>query len=338
MQPAKISELPPIGVVYDSNLGQGIDSVLALALLHGFAGKQQCRIASLTINYPDLRAVQFCDAIEHFYSSAANNDPFGPLRQLPLGVVEGKNRPVADLPILAKPWQSGIAKWNDTAIPELVMRNALMANYDGNAAVVLSGPATNLASLLKLFDSGPLIEAKVKLLAVAGGDFTADLPAARRVLAEWPTPIVFCSREVGAQLPFPGASIDSAFAYSPTQPIAAAYRAAGTMPYDAPASALAAMLYTIRPKDGYFTLSDPGTVSIGNDGRTAFQPSAQGRHRYLKVDPAKRESIAKVYVEMASAKPVAPPPRRLAPQILAEEEAAAKARQQKKTPPAPDAK
>src|ERR1017187_3318350 len=250
MQPAKITELPPIGVVYDSNLGQGIDSALALALLHGFAGKQQCRIASLTINYPDLRAVQFCDAIEHFYSSAANNDPFGPLRQLPLGVPEGKNPPAANLPVLAKPWTSGIRKWNDTAIPELVMRNALMANYDGNAAIVLSGPATNLASMLKLADIVPLITDKVRLLAIAEGDFTADLPAARRVLAEWPTPIVFCSREAGAQLPFPGASIDSAFSYSPTHPIAEAYRAAGKMPYDAPAPALAAMLYTIKPKDG----------------------------------------------------------------------------------------
>ena len=145
----------------DSNLGQGIDSVLALALLHGFAGKQQCRVASLTVNYPDLRAAQLCDAIERFYSSAANGDPFGPARSLPLGIVEGKNPP-ANLPVLAKAWKSDIRKWNDTAIPELVMRNALMANYDGNAVMVLCGPATNLASLLKLADTAPLLAAKVR--------------------------------------------------------------------------------------------------------------------------------------------------------------------------------
>src|ERR1035438_10415292 len=106
MQPAKITELPPVGVVYDSNLGQGADSALALGLLHGFSGKQQIRIASLTINYPDLRAAQFCEAIERFYSSVTSGDPFGPARQLPLGIVEGKNAPVANLPVLAKPWQS----------------------------------------------------------------------------------------------------------------------------------------------------------------------------------------------------------------------------------------
>jgi len=333
MQPAKPSELPPLGVVYDSNLGWGVDSVLALALLHGFAGKQQCRVASLSVNYPDLRAAKLADVIERFYALLGPGQA-GEGRSLPLGIVEGKNPP-ANLPILAKGWESGIQKWNDTAIPHLLIRNALTANYDGNAAIVLSGPATNLANLLKLTDVIPLIAAKVNVLVIAEGQFTADLPAARRVLAEWPTPIVFCSREVGTQVPFPGASIDSAFSYNPAHPVAEAYRAAGNMPYDAPAPALAAMLYTIKPKEGYFTLSEPGTVVIGDNGATQFQPSAQGRHRYLKVDPSQRERIAQVYVQMASLKPVPPPARRLPPQIVAEQEAEEKARQQKKTPPAP---
>jgi hypothetical protein len=328
MQPAKITELPPIGVVYDSNLGQGIDGILALALLHGFAGKQQCRIASLTVNYPDLRAARLCDAIERFYSSAANGDPFGPSRSLPLGIVEGKNPP-ANLPVLAKVWKSDIKAWNDTAIPELVIRNALMANYDGNAAIVLCGPATNLASLLKLEDAPALIAAKVRVLAIAEDAFAADLPAARRVLAEWPTPIVFCPREVGAEIPFPGSSIDSAFSYSPAHPIAEAYRAANAMPYDAPAPALAAMLEAIKPTEGYFKLSDAGTLSLNAEGKVQLQSSAQGRHRLMKVDPGARELIVKLCVEMASAKPVAPPPRRLPPQIVAEEEAAKKAREKK---------
>jgi hypothetical protein len=253
---------------------------------------------------------------------------------LPLGIVEG-HKPAADLPVLAKVWSSPIKKWNDTAIPELVIRNALMANYDGNAAVVLAGPATNLASLLKLTDSVSLISAKVRVLAISEAGFADDLPAARRVLAEWPTPIVFCPREVGAQLPFPGAAIDTAFSYNAAHPIAEAYRAAGTMPYDAPAPALAAMLSTIKSKDGYFRLSDPGTLSLSNDGKVVLQPSAQGPHRLLKADPAQRERVTKIYVDMASAKPVAPPPRRLPPQIVAEEEAAKKAREKQ---PVPDKK
>jgi len=307
---------PPLGLVFDANLGQTIDSVLALALLHGFAGRQQCRIVSLSINYPDLRAAQLSDVIERFYSGAVAS------ASATVGIVEGRMPPAA-APLIVntvartddegrKLWASQIRKWNDTAIPEVLIRNALTAQYDGNAAIVQTGPATNLASLLKLGDAPALIAAKVKGLVIAGGEFpsgkpdaafAADLPAARRVLAEWPTPIVFCGREVGDQLPFPGASVDDAFSYNPDHPIAAAYRAAHVMPYDAPGPALAAMLYAIRPSEGYFTLSDPGTVTLANDGRAEFRASAGGQHRYLKSDPAQKERILQFYVEMASAKP-----------------------------------
>lgn len=318
------TDKPPLALVYDANIGQSIDSILALALLHGFAGRQKCRIASLTVNYPDLRAAQLCEVIERFYASAVAPGSGGFVGTGPgtstIGVVESKVQP-ADVPLIVKTvartddegrklWASRIKKWNDTAIPEVMIRNALTAQYDGNAAIVETGPATNLASVLKLTDAPGLIAAKVEVLVIAGGEFfTADPPAARRVLAEWPTPIVFCGRDVGDQLPFPGASIESAFAYNPEHPVAAAYRAAGQMPYDAPAPAMAAMLYAIRPADGYFTLSDPGTIALGNDGRTEFRPDPRGLHRYLKVDPAQRERISKMYVEMAGAKPVAPPSR-----------------------------
>ena len=70
-----------------------------------------------------------------------------------------------------------------------------------------------------------------------------------------------------------------------------AYRAFKPMPYDAPASALAAMLYAVHPDDGYFKLSEPGTISVQDDGRTRFTPSADGKHRYLIVDPAQKERV-----------------------------------------------
>ena len=43
----------------------------------------------------------------------------------------------------------------------------------------------------------------------------------------------------------------------------------------------AAMLSAIKPNDGYFTLSGPGTLSLNSEGKTVLQPSAQGRHRFL---------------------------------------------------------
>ena len=81
------------------------------------------------------------------------------------------------------------------------------------------------------------------------------------------------------------------------------------MPYDAPASALAAVLYAVHPEDGFFKLSDPGTITVLDDGRTRFTPGAEGKHRHLIVDPAMKEKVLAVYTAMVSAPPAPRPGR-----------------------------
>jgi len=76
------------------------------------------------------------------------------------------------------------------------------------------------------------------------------------------------------------------------------------MPYDAPTWAMSAALYGVRPKEGYFQLSEPGTMQVLDDSRTKFTPAADGKHRYLIVDATQKERIVKTYTEIASAKPV----------------------------------
>jgi hypothetical protein len=73
---------------------------------------------------------------------------------------------------------------------------------------------------------------------------------------------------------------------------------------------LAAVLYAVHPDDSYFKLSDPGTITVLDDGRTRFTPAAEGKHRYLIVDPAQKERILSVDSAMVSAAPAARPGRR----------------------------
>jgi hypothetical protein len=121
----------------------------------------------------------------------------------------------------------------------------------------------------------------------------ADVAAAEKVFAEWPTPIVIVGREIGEALPFPGDSIERDFAWSSARhPVVGAYRAYQPMPYDAPSWAMAAMLYAVRPNDGYFKVS------------------GSGKPRSLILDPEQKERIIRAYIEMVSAKPVARKPRR----------------------------
>jgi hypothetical protein len=281
---------PPVGIVFDSAMGR-IDDVLALAMLHGFEGKEQARIAAIAVSSGDLRAAQFCDAVGHFYASATTGPAAMFMHFAPIGLADGK--PGDESAVFRKPVDAtGIKSINDTADPGTLIRNALMAQYDQNAAVVLSGPATDLAKLLDMYGVKDWISRKVRLLCVAETGMEADEAAARKVFAEWPTPIVTVGREIGEALPFPGDSIEKDFAYSSAHPIADAYRAYKPMPYDAPSCAMAAMLYAIHPSDGYFKVSD------------------SGKPRSLIFDPERKERIIRAYIEMASAKPVARKPRR----------------------------
>jgi hypothetical protein len=215
----------------------------------------------------------------------------------------------------------GIKKLNDTADPVPLIRNALTAQYDANCVVVLAGAATNLVKTMDLPGTLDLVRSKVKLLVMAAGSYPdgpvdlrvkGDLLAARRLLAEWPTPIVAVGTEVGEALPFPGASIENDFTWAPAHPIVDAYLAFQPMPYDAAAPSMAAVLYAVRPA-GYFEVSAPGTISVLEDGRTRFTPSPDGRHKYLTIDPAQKEKVTRTYVELASAKPVRRPSGRPRP-------------------------
>src|SRR2546422_413329 len=134
------------------------------------------------------------------------------------------------------------------------------------------------------------ISAKVRYLVVAAGSYPSgppefgiqgDIAAAKRLFAGWPGQIVAVGSEIGAALPFPGSSIEKDFSWAPLHPVVDAYRAFQPMPYDAPSTALAAALYAVRPNENYFKVSDPGTITVSDDGATHFTPAANGRHRYL---------------------------------------------------------
>jgi hypothetical protein len=280
---------PPVGIVFDSAMAR-IDDVLALAMLHGFEGKDQARIAAVCISNADLKAAQFCDAVSHFYASATTGPAAMFMHFTPVGLADGKPGPE---PVMFRKaaGATSIKSAIDTADPATLIRNALTAQHDQNTAVVLSGPATDLAKLLDMYGVKDWIVRKVRLLCVAEDGMEVDAAAARKVFAEWPTPIVTVGREIGEALPFPGDSIDKDFGYASDHPIANAYRAYKAMPYDAPSFAMAAMLYAVRPNDGFFKLSD-------------------GKPRALMLDPEQKERIIRTYIEMASAKPVPRKPRR----------------------------
>ena len=320
-------EKPPVGIVFDTDLS-AIDDALAMALLFGFDGKREVRVVSMSVSRNNLKAAIYCDVVGRFYAGAVSGAIGFGGRTLPVGMASN-SKVTAEEPFFTEPlarktadgkpaYASDIHRLGDTADPGAVMRNALTAQYDQNAIVVLAGPATNLVGLLDVGGAKDWITRKVRFLALAGGAFVdgpadpgikSDTAAAKRLFAEWPTPIVAAGREVSDRILYPGASVEKDFTWSTAHPVVDAYRAFHAMPYDAPTGAMAAVLYAGRPQENYFKLSEPGTISVQDDGRTKFTPAPNGKHRHLVFDPAQAEHIVKTYTELASAKPVPRPQR-----------------------------
>jgi hypothetical protein len=319
---------PPTGITFDTDFGTSIDSVLTIALLRAMSSKGQCRVISLSVTNSNLKAAQAEEALSDFYSPAApGGRGFGaPADKIGLAT-DGKIK--ADTPIIktilekknseGKPaYPYKIESFIDTAECGVTMRNMLLAQNDLNAVVLLDGPAGNLVQLMSLYGAKPQITEKVKHLVAAVGAYPngaadnsirTDVAAARKLFAEWPTPIIAVGSEVGEAVPYPGESIDKDYAWAHDHPLVDAYKAFKPMPYDAVTPGMAAALYAAHPDDGYFKLSDPGTITVLDDGRTKFTPGAGGKHQYLIADPGQKEKIQKLYVDLISVKPVPPAPR-----------------------------
>jgi hypothetical protein len=322
---------PPIGIAFDGDFGNRIDALLAVALLNGLTAKGQARRIVLSVSRPSLVSAQLADVAAAFYRGRPAGGPgggIGAASEGMIGMPEGGasvDEKAALGAMLSRKADDGTPAYTstirglvNTAESAVLIRNLLLAQHDGNASIVLAGPATGVVRMLGLYRSGPQITAKCKRLVIAAGSFPAgapdatiksDVAAARKLFAEWPTPIVAVGTEVGDALPYPGASIERDFAWSPVHPVVDAYRALKPMPYDAPAAALAATLYAVHPDGDLFKVSDPGTIDVLDDGRTRFTPAADGKHRYLIVDPTQRETVIGLYTALVSAQPAPRPGR-----------------------------
>jgi hypothetical protein len=297
MQVAERRATPAI--VFDSSIEGSIGQVLALTLLLVYESKREARLTSLTLSRNNLRLAAFCDLMGRFLGAPVSIGMFdksAPGTTLPpmISAVLAKQAPDGKLA-----YTRAIERHNETADPEALIRNALSAQQDQNSVVVLSGPPTNLLGTLALPGNKQLIQKKVRTLIVTGP--FEDAASFAKLLSEWPSPIVFAGDEIA--LRFPAESIETDFKWAANHPLVDAYRAAGTMPYDAPSAALAAALYAAHPEESYFKLSDPGTMTLLASGGSQFRPSASGRHRQLILDATQMDRVVQTVRTVVSSRP-----------------------------------
>jgi inosine-uridine nucleoside N-ribohydrolase len=303
-------------------MGNDVDDALALALLHAFQRRGDCRLIAVTLTNDHPYAAPFVDIVNTFYEHG----------DIPIGVVRGGVH-LGDgnyLRQLVCAEDGGRPRYprrlrQGSEAPEAtsLLRRVLAAEADGSVVIVQVGFSTNLARLLDSkpdavspLDGKTLIRRKVRLLSAMAGNFAAgpgdrskefnvatDVPSAKKLFHEWPTPIVASGFEVGAALPYSQRSIVQDYCYAPHHPVAEAYKLYMKMPYDRPTWDLTSVLYALRPNEGFFGLSRPGRVIVGDDGVTRFQPEEGGLHRYLTVSGEQIPRIREVFAYLCSERP-----------------------------------
>jgi inosine-uridine nucleoside N-ribohydrolase len=296
-------------VIFDTDIGNDVDDALALAMLHAFESRAECRLIAVTITKDNPWAAPYVDLVNTFYGRA----------RIPIGMVRNgvtpQDSPMIRVPAtrrrsdgrLVYPRRLG----SGAEAPEAValLRRVLADEKDGSVIMVQVGFSTNLARLLDSSADLDLVHRKVKLLSMMAGNFAQPKPeynvqqdpaSAKKLFDRWPTPIVASGFEIGNALLFPAAAIEHDFAWAPDHPVAEAYRNYKPMPYDRPTWDLTAALFAVRPDAGYFSLSAPGKITLDDQGRTHFLPDPAGRHRYLILSDSERPRILEAMIHLAS--------------------------------------
>ena len=306
----------PLAVIFETDLGNDIDDALAMDMLYKYQNAGKIRLLAVNLNKEGLAPAEYVDILNTWYGYP--DIPVGIIRdgvdcetdavnyaQAVVNLTDADGRP-----LFARS-HSGYADY-----PEAVTlyRRILSAEPDTSVVIASVGFSTNLARLLASpadeispLTGKELVAQKVKLLSMMAGCFidpnnheynvVKDVPAAKAVFEEWPTPVVTSPVEVGGGIRYPGSSIENDFSWAPQHPVVEGYKAYRTMPYDRPTWDPTAVLYAVEGGD-WFTVSPPGRIEVTEEGSTFFTEDAAGTRRYLAVTKEQREAILQHFIKI----------------------------------------
>tara|TARA_R110002072_G_scaffold303069_1_gene492539 strand:+ start:8284 stop:9333 length:1050 start_codon:yes stop_codon:yes gene_type:complete len=319
-------DVRPVPLIFDTDIGNDCDDVLAMGVIHSLQTRGECELLAVTITKDHELAAPFADVVNTFYGRG----------DIPIGVCRSGVTPhVGKFNVLAATNDDGKDRYphdlrsgKDARDAVDVLRETLVSQEDGSVVIAQVGFSTNLANLLKSpadkhsdLNGMELVKKKVRLLSIMAGAFrqivdkegklydhkeyniVKDIPSAKSLVQDWPTPIVWSGFEIGKNLTYPHQSILRDYRYVPHHPLPEAYTLYIPPPHDRPTWDLTSVLQAVRPDHKYFDLSASGRVHVADDGLTTFEESEGGRDRYLTLRPEQKGRASEALVQLSSQPP-----------------------------------
>ena len=301
----------PLRVIFATDMGNDVDDPLALDMLYKAVDRGEIILRGILSSKDTEFSPRYIDMMNTWYGYP--EIPVGRVRD---GVVLKRDdyaRAVCESGLFPRSRRD-----RDYGDPVTLYRRLLAESPDSSVVVVSVGFSTNLGRLLESrgdryspLDGIELVKRKVKFCSVMGGSFgdkpraeyniVNDIPNAKRLFALCPVPVAVVSLELGKTVNYPGASVETDFAWAGKHPMVEGYKAYRKMPYDRPTWDMMSVLYVLRPE--MFGVSEPGIICVDDQGYTYFTPTPRGKHTVLTLTPGQQDAVLRFFVRELSSKP-----------------------------------
>lgn len=297
----------PHKVIIETDMGNDIDDALALAVALKAANNNELELLAVGCHKMSETPAKYVDIVNTYYGQ--------PQVEAAMSVTPVKETS-SYTDYTQAPSAMGFAESKGGVYPEPVVlyRKILAEAEDGSITFVSLGFGTTLAQLLDSpadeispLTGKELVAKKVRTLSIMAGSYgekkraeynvVNDIPAMKKVFAEWPGEIVQNPFEIGKQVMFPGSEVENNLGWEGLNPVVEGYKLYRPMPYDRPSWDILSVIYILKPE--LFTKSVPGTVTVDDEGYTYFEPSAEGRHIVLSATIDQPQALKEYMVKMS---------------------------------------
>ena len=297
-------------VIFDTDMGNDIDDVVALTMLYKYCGEGSARLLAVATNKDHPNSAEFLRIMNAHYGHAGTPVCVGKTEKT-------KWDKLFCTPVCAMKDSNGNPKFpraDASVVREAVkgLREALSKAPDNSVVYISVGFSSNIAALMESeadehspLGGRDLAAKKIKMFSVMGGNFSdanyreynvaGDIPAAKKFFGNPPSDIVFAGYEIGMQTFYPlGRAEEFLGKDNPAAAACAAFMSntgeKGSTARLRPNWDPSAVLAAVEPE--YFEYSPKGDVFVGSGGETSFKQNPKGKCYFIM--PLDKEGAKKV--------------------------------------------